>query len=413
MMEEPQNKPQPDRLTQRFVDTVKVVKARRYADHDVRGLYLQVRPSGAKTWLFRFWKGTQHGRDMGLGSARTFNLTEARARAIDCRKKLADGIDPLADKRARRVEASRGMTVRQAVKEYFANKSAEWGKKHGKNYMSAMERFVFLKLGDRDVNDVVLDDVVRAVREPWMTVNPTMVRTCHLLKNVFASCIARGVRTNSKNPLDGLKTVLPKPSKVHKTRSHARLEAENMPAFIARIRKSEGTSPRGLEFTILTGARTTEVRLARWSEIDLESRTWTLPPERMKMDRQHRVALSEAACALLRALPREEGCDFVFPGAKPDAGLSENAMLKFLRTIDPNRTMTVHGMRSTIRDWGREAAGFPRDVCEAMLAHKDKNGTEAAYARGDLLEARRPLMEAWARFCNGEETPSNVIALRK
>jgi integrase len=377
--------------------------AKLYADGG--GLYLRVDPSGAKSWVFRYAIAGRQ-RDLGLGSAADFTLAEARDRALAARKLVADGQDPIEAKEARRraaaVASATAMTFQACAEAYIAAHRAGWrNPKHAAQWPSTLEAFVYPVFGSLPVQAVDVGLVMKALEPIWQVKPETASRVRGRIESVIDWSIARGYR-QGENPArwrGHLENLLPKKSKVRRVEHHAALPYPDMADFMTELRARDGIAARALEFSILTAARTGEVIGARWAEIDLQSRLWTVPAERMKAGREHRVPLSEAAMALLAGLKREG--DRVFP-------VSNMAMLMLLRRMERG-DLTVHGMRSAFSDWAAEKTNFPSEVREMALAHSVGDKVEAAYRRGDLFEKRRQLAEAWARYCGGSEL--NVVRL--
>ena len=370
---------------------------------DGAGLYLQIARGGSKSWIFRY-KRDGKARDMGLGSARDFSLADARERAADCRRLLADGIDPLDARRERRrtqdLNAARAKTFDECAAGYIDAHEAGWrNPKHRQQWRNTLNTYVFPVFGKLSVADIDTDLVLRALEPVWTTKPETAGRVRGRIESILDWATTRGYRTG-ENPArwrGHLDHLLPKRSKVRRVRHHPALPYSQVGEFVIRLREMDNVSARALEFTILTAARTGEVLGALWDEIDPDGRVWTIPEERMKNSRQHRVPLSEPAVALLDSMRSTQRNDLVFPGNRPKRPLSNMALTMLLRrTGHPD--ITVHGFRSTFRDWAAECTAFPREVAEMALAHTIGDSVEAAYRRGDLFDKRRDLMEAWAEF---------------
>jgi integrase len=368
--------------------TDKTVKAAteqgRYADGG--GLYLQVSKWGTKAWLFRYMTDGK-ARQMGLGSVDTFSLKEARERARTARQMLADGIDPiehrLAERDARRAHEATRITFKDAAKEFIAVHEETWSNaKHRWQWRNTLET-VYGKLGDRPVS-AIDDRLINETLAPiWVKTPVTASRVKDRIKRVV-NWVAEG-------------KPLPQPSKTRAVKHHAALPYAELPEFMVWLRGKRSISAKALEFTILTAARTGETLEARWGEIDLDAKVWTVPGARTKSGRQHRVPLSDRAQEILNNMPREKGGKFVFPGSRAKQPLSNMAMLRLLKSRDDG--LTTHGFRSSFRDWCAEQTNYPRELAEAALAHALKDKTEAAYQRGDLLDKRRRLMDAWTHYC--------------
>jgi len=378
---------------------LKVEKAKvqgRYPDG--HGLFLQVGPTGAKSWLFRFQLNGRE-RYMGLGSVRNFSLKEARERARKARQLLDDGVDPIeARLTARDADGKAGrerLTFKQAAEQFLAVHEAGWrNAKHRAQWRSSLKAHAFPTLGERPVAAIDQALVNSAVSSIWASTPETARRTRDRIERV-----CQWVR-------DGM----PLPTRNGKAkRSHPALPWREVPKFIEALRQRQSISARALEFTILTAARTGETIGAAWSEIDLDEKVWNIPAERMKSHRPHRVPLSGAVIDFLRALPREQENPSVFIGGRAGQPLSNMAMLQLLRDLAPGST--VHGFRSAFKDWAAEATHTPNMISEAALAHIVADKTEAAYRRGDLFTKRAKLMSDWADYC--ASAPAEVVSLPK
>jgi len=383
---------------------------------DGRQLYLQVSPSGSKSWLFRF---ARHGRErwMGLGPYPDVALAEARQKAFDARRLLRDGVDPIEARRtarsAARLEEARGLTFMECAKCYIAAHEAGWrNAKHRAQWRSTLVTYAFPVLGELPVAAIDTALVMKTFEPIWQAKPETAGRLRGRIEAVLDWAAARGYRAGD-NPArwrGHLDKLLPARRRLARIKHHAALPAHDLPAFMVELRGQAGVSARALEFAILTAARTGEVIGATWSEIDMGGKTWTVPAERMKGGRTHRVPLCERAVEILRSLPLEG--DHVFGGARASKPLSQMALLMMLRRMKRD-DLTVHGFRSTFRDWAAESTSFPREVAEAALAHAIPDKVEAAYRRGDLFERRRQLMEAWSRYCASGLGTSAVVPIRQ
>jgi integrase len=402
------------RLSARTVDSLK--KPGLHADG--AGLYLHVSKTGARSWIFR-WRRDGRLRDMGLGPTHTISLAEARDRAASARKLKYDGGDPIEDRRAQRqaakIDTARAITFKDCAERYIAAHRAGWrNPKHAAQWPATLEAYAYPVMGWLPVQAVDVGLVMRAVEPIWTAKPETASRVRGRIESVLDWATARGYR-QGENPArwrGHLENLLPKKSKVRRVEHHAAIAYGELAGFVAELRGQEGVGARALEFAILTAARTGEVIGARWDEIDLAERLWTIPADRMKAGREHRVPLSEAALAIVEQLAKIREGDFVFPGGRRGRPLSNMSMLMLLRRM--GRTdLTAHGFRSTFSDWAAERTNFAAEVREMALAHVVADKVEAAYRRGDLFQKRRALAEAWAKFCS---TPSaqkgNVVALR-
>ena len=381
----------------------------RYSDG--HGLWLQVSEAGNKAWLFRYMLNGR-ARQMGLGPLHTVSLAEARIRARQARQVLLDGLDPLDAKRkaktAARIEQLKTVTFKQCAEDFMKVRVRDFkNEKHRAQWRSTLETYAFPIIGSLPVAEIDTPLVLKVLRPLWERAPETASRLRGRIERVLAWATAQEYRQGD-NPArwrGHLADMFPVRPKV---KHHAALPYEELPAFMARLRGRDSISARALEFTVLTTVRTSEAIGARWDEIDLESKLWVIPAERMKADRPHRVPLSDRAVEILTALPRDT---FLFPGSRRGKPLSNMAMLELLRGVDGNG-YTVHGFRSTFSDWARDRTAYSRDVIELALAHKIKDKAEAAYRRKDALEKRRRLMVEWGRYCNLPPVAGEVVGLR-
>lgn len=371
-----------------------------YADGG--GLYLQVTHADARSWIFRFMLNGR-ARSMGLGSLHTLTLAEARNKATECRKLCLDGIDPIEARQrvrsAAQLDAAKAMTFDACAEAYIEAHKKGWrNEKHVDQWRNTLATYASPVFGALPVQAVDTGLVMRVIEPIWGHKTETATRVRGRIESVLDWAATRGYR-QGENPArwrGHLQNLLPKRSKVQRVEHHAVLPFVQISEFIASLRQQNGTSPLALEFTILTAARTGEVIGATWDEIDLAERAWTVPAERMKGGREHRVPLCAQA---LRILERFRALDdkYVFPGGKRGRPLSNMAMLELLKRMG-RPDLTVHGFRSTFRDWAAETTHFPNEMVEMALAHIIENKVEAAYRRGDLFQKRRELMDAWAGF---------------
>ncbi|MGA8653668.1 MAG: integrase arm-type DNA-binding domain-containing protein [Xanthobacteraceae bacterium] len=397
------------------LSAVKVASTKKpgfYADGD--GLYLQVTDSGSRSWVFRF-KTCGRTRDMGLGSLNTVGLAEARGMAAECRRQRLQGIDPIEARKSGRaqaqLDAARSITFDNCRDKFIASHSAAWANdKHLKQWESTLKTYVTPVFGALPVQNVDVSLVLKVLEPIWTTKPETASRVRGRIERILDWAKARGFR-QGENPArwrGHLDILLAPRGKVRRVRHHAALPYRELPGFLLKIRQRDAIAARALEFVILTAARTGEVLGARWDEIDLENKIWTVPANRMKAKREHRVPLSATALAIVKWLKVIQQNDFVFPGERRNRPLSNMSMLMMLRRIG-REELTVHGFRSTFRDWAAEQTNFPREVAEAALAHVIADRTEAAYRRGDLFEKRRSLMAAWAAYCQMESSVDGAV----
>jgi integrase len=371
------------------------------------GLYLQVASGGTKSWLFRYKSPvTAKQREMGLGALSLVSLAQARDRAVECRKQLLDGLDPLEErgriKQARQLKRARSITFQEAAEQCIASKKPEWkNAKHAQQWSNTLTAYAYPVFGDLSVSDLDTDLVLKAIEPIWISKAETANRTRQRIETVWDWARARKY-VEGENParLRGhLDKILAKTAKVKRVKHHAAVPYKQIATFITKLRGRKGSSASAMEFMILTAARTGEVRGARWQEIDFTAKVWIISAGRMKAGKEHRVPLCERAVEILNSMKSNRNPDeFVFPGWKAGTGLSDGAMLALLRKMDVG-PYTPHGFRSTFRDWAAdEAHTFQNETIELALAHTIKNQAEAAYRRGDQLERRRELMGAWQKY---------------
>jgi integrase len=372
---------------------------------DGGGLYLSVdRRTGAKSWVFRYRQGLRL-RNMGLGALHTITLAEARDKALVCRKQRLDGVDPIEAKRAKKqhqlIEAAKAVTFRQCAEAFIKPQKARWrNTKHAKQWEATLAAYAYPIFGNLPVQAVDVALVMKALEPIWATKPETASRLRGRIEAVLDWAKVREFR-QGENPArwrGHLDKLLPARSEVRKVEHHAALPYAKIGGFMAALRTQEGVAARAFEFTILTAGRTGEVIGARWDEIDFDARLWVIPAGRMKAGREHRVPLSDAAIGLLEELQNAQRGEFVFPSGKSRRPISNMAMTMTLRRMGGS-DLTVHGFRSTFKDWAGDCTRFERDIVEEALAHTLPNKTEKAYRRSDALEKRRGLMQAWARYC--------------
>ena len=387
----------------------------RYGDGG--NLYLFVKPTGARVWTFRFTLPGQKPREMSLGNEADVSLSEARDLAQNARKLLNSGRDPIeAREQARREAASQGKTFREVATLYIASHQDAWrNAKHRVQWTSTLDTYAHPTLGDLPMGKIAVADVLGVLEPIWKAKPETASRVRGRIEAVLDYATARGWRTG-ENPArwkGHLANLLPKRSKIAAVQHHAALAWGECPAFMRALIGQKGTAALALRFTILTAARTSEVTGATWGEVDLTAKVWTVPGERMKAGREHRVPLSPAALAVLRELKAKDmkPADPVFLGGKPGVGLSNMAMTAVLRRMKRS-DLTVHGFRSSFRDWCAEATPHPRDVAEAALAHTLRDKVEAAYRRGDMLDRRAKMMTEWAIFLARPADAGAVVSIR-
>lgn len=386
---------------------------------EVPGLALQVAPSGARSWVLRYPVGGKR-RELGLGGFPGVTLAGAREAARKAREQLRDGIDPIEATRAKKsalaAETAKALTFDQCAAAYVKAHAAGWkNAKHAAQWTATLDTYASPIIGAMLVRDVELSHVMKIVEPIWRTKTETASRVRGRIESVLDWAKVRGYR-DGENPArwrGHLDKLLPKRSKVAKPTNFAALPYAQAGDFWTELGKVEGMGAQALRFAILTAARSGEVRGATWEEIDLQAGVWTIPGERMKAGKEHRVPLSAQAVELLASLPRLAGNEHVFPA--PRGGqLSDMTLTAVLRRM--GLEVTAHGFRSTFRDWAAEQTAYPSEVVEMALAHTIDNKVEAAYRRGDLFEKRRRLMSDWSAFLAtpsakaGKVTPIRGVA---
>ncbi|MQR00227.1 tyrosine-type recombinase/integrase [Glaciimonas sp. GS1] len=370
---------------------------------DGGGLYLQITQAGVKSWLFRYMRNGK-ARGMGIGPLHTVSLADARSKSLRCRQQLLDGIDPLDEKETRRaaqkIVAAKAFSFDDCAASYIETHRTGWKNvKHAAQWESTLDTYASPIFGDLPVATIDTALVMKALEPIWSIKNETATRVRGRIESILDWAGVRGYRTGEnparwKGHLDHL---LPKPSKVQKVIHHPALPYEQLPAFIKRLRDQGGLAPLALEFLILTATRTSEVTNARWDEFDITNKVWLIPASRMKAERDHRIPLSSEAIQILEFLQESAESIYVFPGQRDAKPMSNMVFLQLLKRME-RTDITVHGFRSTFRDWVGETTNYPREVAEAALAHTIKDKTEAAYARGDLFVKRSQMMQAWTNY---------------
>jgi integrase len=390
---------------------------------DGGGLYLRVTEDGAKNWVFRFMLNGR-ARWMGMGPLHTVNLAEARKRAGEHRLQRHDGIDPIDARRTERLkaqlEAAKAITFKECAESYIKAHRAGWRNgKHASQWEATLATYAEPVIGKLSVQTIDTALVLKVLEPIWTMKPETAVRVRGRIEAVLDWAKVRGYRVGEnparwKGHLDHL---LPARGKVRKVEHHAALPYGELPSFLVALRQQEGVAARALEFLLLTAARTGEVIFARWSELDLLDKIWTVPAARMKAGREHRVPLSPRVLAILQEMEAHRHGDdsFVFPGGKAGRPLSNMAFLMLLRRMKRD-DLTAHGFRATFKTWASERTSFQNEIVEAALAHVVGSKVEQAYRRGDMFEKRRRLIDAWAGFCTtapAQERPSNVAPMRR
>lgn len=385
---------------------------------DGAGLYLQVSPAITKSWIFRYTLSGK-AREMGLGPLHTISLADARQKAAEARRLLLDGLDPIEVRDSKRanqaLSAARALTFDQCAEAYIKAHRSGWkNEKHIEQWQNTLRDYCGPVIGSLPVHLVDTGKVVEVLEPIWSTKNETATRLRGRIEKILDWATVRSYRSGD-NParwrghLDNLLARIEKRKRVN---HHPALAFNEMGEFMVALRAQEGITADALELLILTATRTGEVIGAKWDEFDMDAALWTIPAERMKAYREHRVPLSTQAMKLLNGLLKKRQGDFVFPGRKKKKPLSNMAMLTQLKRMGKTN-ITVHGFRSTFRDWAAECTNYPREVCEMALAHTVSDQVEAAYRRGDLFEKRRMLMEDWAKHCDIIKQPGKVVSIRQ
>ncbi len=400
---------------------VKHAPAGRHADGG--GLHLLVKGTGARSWVYRFMLNGK-SRDVGLGPAAgpdAITLSDARLKASALRLKVKDGVDPLAERQIKAAEAVAAQQAAQIAGKTFkdvagayieANEDSWRNAKHRQQWSNTLATYVYPVIGDLPIAEVGTEHVMSILEPIWKAKPETASRVRGRIETILDAAKARGYR-QGENPArwrGHIAQILPARSRL--TRGHHKaLSYGDLRAFVEKLRKREAVAALALEFAILTAARTGEVIGAKWGEVDLEKAVWTIPADRMKAGKEHRVPLSPRAVEILKETEKL-GKDWLFPGQE-DGQLSSMAMTMLLRRMKVDAT--VHGFRSAFRDWSAECTGYAHEVCEMALAHTIGNKAEAAYRRGDLFEKRRRLMADWATYCANStaDADGKVTPIRK
>lgn len=382
---------------------------------DGGGLTLQITKAGVKSWLFRFMReGKAYG--MGLGPTHTVGLAEARQKALNARKQLLDGLNPLAEKKqkflAQALERAKMMTFDQCSKTYIEAHKASWkNAKHLDQWINTLATYASPVFGQLPVAEIDTALIVKCLAPIWQTKTETASRLRGRIESVLGWAATSGYRTG-ENPArwkGHLENLLANISKSSRTKNHPSLPWPRIAEFMAALKAREGNASRATAFTILTACRSGEVRGAQWSEFDFNEKVWTIPAKRMKAHREHQVPLSDAALALLASMPQSG--EFVFPGSKgqPLSDMSLTAVIRRMNSDEDKPVwvdatgegITVHGFRSSFRMWAAETTAYPREVAEHALAHQLPDAVERAYQRGTQFAKRQALMAEWATHCAG------------
>ena len=381
---------------------------------DGAGLYLQVKDTG-RSWIYRFKSPTRgKSREMGLGPTHTIGLAKARELRNQSAGLVASGIDPIDERNKERIsaKAKTAVTFEKAVEGYIAANRHTWTNvKSEAQWRSSLKEYAYPLIGDEPVGNVNEEHILKILEPIWHDKRETATRVRSRLERILERETVLKHR-NGDNParLTFVKTALGK--QAVKVKHLLALPYTEVGAFINDLKGENGLGARALEFTILTLARTNEVLKAEVSEFDLQRCIWTIPPERMKARKEHRVPLSKRAMEIANFLISNQTSNYLFPGTKDGRPLSNMAMLATLKRMGRGGEFTVHGFRSAFRDWAAEQTNYPRDVAEAALAHTIPDAVERAYRRGDLFEKRYKLMEEWAQYCSVIAMPGEIVSIR-
>ena len=396
------------------IEVNRIVKPGLRAVGGVAGLHLQIKDSGARSWILRVKIGSKR-RDIGLGGFPDVTLRAARDSAREARELIRQGIDPIAERKSAKValisaQAKELSFEKAAVLCHRSKLPAFRNKKYGSDWLSSVERYVIPSIGRLPVADVDLPHIVKILEPIWTIKTETATRVRQRIEAVLAWATVSGYRTGD-NPArwkGNLEYALPNPSKVHTVKHFAALPWQEMGKFMADLRERGGIGALALEFLILTAARSGEVRLATWDEIDLDAKLWTVPADRMKAEKAHRVPLTSPAVALLNALPRFQDSPYVFSGVRggPLSDMSVSAVCRRMKV-----EAVPHGFRSTFKDWARSSTSYADEVSELALAHVSSDATRAAYARDELLPKRTRLMRDWGKFCGTLPSKAGVVPI--
>jgi integrase len=372
--------------------------------HDGGGLYLVVGAGLARSWIFRFRReGKAH--DYGLGPVHAVNLAAARQRAFECRAALYAGTNPVETRRAKRLRrvlaAAKAVTFATAADRFIAAHETGWNVRQAPQWRASLRDYAFPILGTLPVMAIDTGLVMQVLEPIWKTRPETASRVRGRIESILDWATTREYR-QGENPArwrGHLENLLPKRSKIAPVEHHAALPYGEIGIFMTALRQQEGVAARALEFLILTATRSGEVLGARWGEINIADRAWTIPASRMKAGKEHRVPLSDAAIAIVEAVAELRQGEFVFPGDSRAGGVGDKALRRALAAV--RAKLSVHGFRSTFRSWAAERTDYPREAAEMALAHNVGSAVEQAYQRGDMIEKRRGLMQAWAQHCAG------------
>ena len=372
----------------------------------VAGLYLHVNARGARSWILRVVVGDKR-RDMGLGGYPDIGVADARQKAREARLKIEQGVDPILLRKQAKSELmalqATDKTFEQAAGEYIKIHADSWSNdKHRKQWESTLAAYAFPVVGKLSLRHIRQEHILKILEPIWTTKTETATRVRGRMESILDWAKVKGLRSG-ENPAawkGHLDHMLPAPTRLKKIEHLTAVPVREMPGFMVKLRQAAGIAAQALEFLILTAARSGEVRGITWQEVSLEDALWVVPAERMKMKREHRVPLSDRAVAILKSQPRIDENPLVFPAPR-GSQMSDATMSAVLKRMGVHAT--VHGFRSSFRDWCGDYTNYPRDLAEQCLAHGADDPVEAAYRRGDALERRREIMNEWSKFVAGHQ----------
>ncbi|MFZ3193503.1 MAG: integrase arm-type DNA-binding domain-containing protein [Moraxellaceae bacterium] len=396
-----------------------IVKAGKAGSHsDGGGLFLKLNGKGAANWMHRYQMNGKR-RDMGLGSYPLVSLADARAKVAESRKLIADGIDPITERdrlaALKAYQAANGVTFEQMAAQYLEGRLESWkNQKHRQQWENTLATYAYPVIGQKSVQDISTADMLKILQPIWQNKPETANRVRGRIESILRAAKALKLRTGD-NPAEwqgNLESILPRYNKKQVVKHHPAMPYNDLPMFIQELRQHATQSAKALHFLILTACRTSEVCNARWDEINREANLWTIPAHRMKAKKEHRIPLTAAMLALLDSLERIESNPHIFTGMKAGRPISTATMHRLFTHYMGYSQYTVHGFRSTFRDWAGECTHHPRDVCEQALAHTLTSAVEASYRRGDLLEKRRRLMDEWTAYATAPVDHSNLVRFK-
>ena len=372
----------------------------------VSGLYLHVNARGARSWILRVVVGDKR-RDMGLGGYPDIGVADARQKAREARLKIEQGVDPILLRKQAKSELmalqATDKTFEQAAGEYIKIHAESWSNdKHRKQWERTLTAYAFPVVGKLSLRHIRQEHILKILEPIWTTKTETATRVRGRIESILDWAKVKGLRSG-ENPAawkGHLDHMLPAPTRLKNVEHLAAVPVRDMPGFMVKLREAAGTAAQALEFLILTAARSGEVRGITWQEVSLEDALWVVPAERMKMKKEHRVPLSDRALSILKSQPRIDENPLVFPALR-GSQMSDATMSAVLKRMGIDAT--VHGFRSSFRDWCGDYTNYPRDLAEQCLAHGADDPVEAAYRRGDALERRREIMNEWSKFVAGHQ----------